>query len=230
MRKIFVALLSITIIISTIFALSSCSCSSETPLEVGETTAPDYTDNGLSYNKNDDGTLEVVNADDTDEVVIPKSYSGMEITSIGRSAFKMSKVKSVTLPDTIKTIDDFAFSFSSKLEEININEGVTSIGTNAFSGCTSLKSVTLPSTLKTIGLYAFDGSAIESIVIPKNVKTVDQYAFAECTELTEVTFEGTKTTIAENTFNTSVNVNIIAKKNAQVIDVAKAKGIPYTTK
>ncbi|MGN0488527.1 MAG: leucine-rich repeat domain-containing protein [Ruminococcus sp.] len=229
MKKILIALLSITVI-SSAFALSSCSCNSETPLEVGETVAPDFNDNGISYNKNDDGTLKVVCVDDADEIIIPKSYNGMKITKIGRSSFKMSDVKKVILPDTITEIEDFAFSFSSELSEVKLNEGITSIGTNAFSGCKSLKSIELPSTLEYIGLFSFDGSGLENVVIPKNVKTVDEYAFAECSGLNEVAFEGTKTTIAENTFNSSFNVSIVAKKNSEVIKTAKSENIPYTTK
>lgn len=229
MKKLLIALLSITVIFSA-FTLTSCSCSNENSLEVGETVAPDFNDKGISYNKNDDGTLKVVCAEDADEVTISESYMGMKITKVGRSAFKMSDVKKVVLPDTITEIEDFAFSFSSELSEIQLCEGITSIGTNAFSGCVNLKSIQLPSTLEHIDIFAFDASGLENVVIPKNVKTVGEYAFAECTELKNVTFEGIKTTICENTFNKSSNVNIVADKNAAVIKTAKSKGIPYTIK
>ncbi len=229
MKKLLVALLSISVI-SSAFALTSCSCSSETPLKVGETVAPDFNDKGISYNMNDDGTLKVVYAKDDDKVTIPESYMGMKITKVGRSAFKMSDVKKVVLPDTITEIEDFAFSFSSKLSEIQLCEGITSIGTNAFSGCVNLKSIQLPSTLEYIDIFAFDASGLENIVIPENVKTVGEYAFAECTELKNVTFEGIKTTISENTFNTSSNVSIVADKNAAVIKTAKSNGIHYSIK
>ena len=42
------------------------------------------------------------------------------------------------------------------LTEIRIPEGVTTIGSSAFSGCASLKTVYLPSTLEEIDIFAFN--------------------------------------------------------------------------
>ena len=74
-----------------------------------------------------------------------------------------------------------------------IPEGVTKIGDEAFSGCTSLASVTIPEGVTEIGEYAFSGcTALASVSIPASVTTIGEDAFKACTALKEVRYGGTK--------------------------------------
>lgn len=81
------------------------------------------------------------------------------VTAIGKKAFStvMDKctVGSVTIPATVTTIDDEAFSGQSSLN-VTFAEGsqLVSIGDNAFES-TGLSSITLPASLEKIGEYAF---------------------------------------------------------------------------
>ena len=71
---------------------------------------------------------------------------------------------------------------------------VESIGTDAFSSCTTLNKVTLNEGLKTIGVGAFQGTAIEEIDIPGSVESIREKAFYSCINLEEVILnEGLKT-------------------------------------
>ncbi len=81
-------------------------------------------------------------------------------------------------------------SFCSMIEKVTIPENATSIGANAFRGCTSLRDFVMPESITQIGGYAFNQTAIQSITIPKNVKfdVYDQYIFGECRELRDVTY------------------------------------------
>ena len=84
------------------------------------------------------------------------------ITSIG-VAFSggLTLLTSVTLPSTVQRIEAGAFYNSSypcsSLISINLPEGLTYIGANAFKGCTALPEVVIPSTLTSMGNNAFDG-------------------------------------------------------------------------
>lgn len=72
----------------------------------------------------------------------------------------------------------------SKINIISIDEGVESIGSRAFYGCTALAKAELPSTLKTIGSYAFYGcSKLENCILPSSVTTVGMSAFENCLAL-----------------------------------------------
>ncbi|MBR6569619.1 MAG: leucine-rich repeat domain-containing protein [Clostridia bacterium] len=68
-------------------------------------------------------------------------------TSIGRTAFTSTKAEEVTLPSTLKSIHDSAFSKCPNLAHIVIPEGVTYIAPDAFYGA-AIYEMTLPSTLR----------------------------------------------------------------------------------
>lgn len=87
------------------------------------------------------------------------------ITSIDVGGFlKCSKIKSITIPESVLVIEQSAFAGCSSLEEITIPESVYIIETHAFSGCTNLKTVRLSDGLGKIGSMAFNGCKnLESI-------------------------------------------------------------------
>ena len=63
-------------------------------------------------------------------------------------------------------------------ENTIIPEGVTTIGMDAFSGCTGLTSVIIPENVTTIGMNAFSGcTGLTSVIIPENVTTINKNAF-----------------------------------------------------
>ena len=98
------------------------------------------------------------------------------------------------MEDESGTIGDEAFSYFEGLTSITIQNSVTSIGENAFVGCTGLETVTFEanSNLETIYVQAFYGcSALTSITIPSGVTTIESSAFEECSALTSITFEPT---------------------------------------
>ena len=94
----------------------------------------------------------------------------------------------MTIPESVTSIGDYAFSGCSGLTSVTIPESVTSIGGNAFSGCSGLTSVTIPESVTSIGSYAFYGcSGLTSVTIPESVTSIGSYAFSGCSGLTSVT-------------------------------------------
>ena len=75
----------------------------------------------------------------------------------------------------------------SKIDKVIIEEGVTTIGKHAFSGCIALNEVQIPKTVKTIGIAAFQGcNTLRQIDIPGSVKDVRGFAFYDCPQLGQV--------------------------------------------
>ena len=75
----------------------------------------------------------------------------------------------------------------SEIVKVVIEEGVTTIGKNAFSGCIRLSEVQIPKTVKTIGTAAFmDCNTLRQIDIPNSVKNVMPFAFHKCPQLGQV--------------------------------------------
>ena len=76
------------------------------------------------------------------EVVIPKRYHSLPVTKIGERGFADCKeLVSVTIPKSIKTVDDEAFANCDNLTTVNIEVGVLKIRELAFFGCSNLKEV-----------------------------------------------------------------------------------------
>jgi hypothetical protein len=73
---------------------------------------------------------------------------------------------------------------------INIDDGVTSIGSYMFHGCAGLRTITLPSTIESIGQGAFYNSGITSLSMSVSA-TFSTNAFYGCSNLTEVILTGT---------------------------------------
>ncbi|MBO4752472.1 MAG: leucine-rich repeat domain-containing protein [Bacteroidales bacterium] len=77
---------------------------------------------------------------------------------------------------------------------------VTSIGANAFFGCSGLASVTIPNSVTSIGYGAFYGSSVNSVTISNSVTTIGDYAFCDCMRLNTVPIGNTVTSIGEYAF------------------------------
>ena len=67
------------------------------------------------------------------DVVVPDTLSGVPVTVIGQKSFRMNDtLQSVTLPSTIRLIDDEAFYDTPNLRSINLPNGLTEIGYEGF--------------------------------------------------------------------------------------------------
>lgn len=150
------------------------------------------------------------------DVTIPSRYKGKPVTMIDHAAFHDSAVTSVTIPDSVTAIPDYAFGFCSQLTNISIPNSVTFIGFSAFNSCTSLKSITLPSSLSTIQSYAFyNCENLKTIRIPVSVTSIGNYAFDVCPSLMTVTYPGSKTqwdAITKGSNNDVLENNLICAK------------------
>ncbi|MBO5726585.1 MAG: leucine-rich repeat domain-containing protein, partial [Clostridia bacterium] len=114
---------------------------------------------------------------------------GCPVTIIYISAFAFSEIESITLPDTVQTIQDRAFMSCLNLHTVNLGKSVTEIGVEAVKKCEKLENVTLPKSLNRIGNYAFtECKNLKEITIPKNVTEMGISAFYSCS-LSSITFE-----------------------------------------
>lgn len=123
-------------------------------------------------------------------------------TKIADNAFKScSNLKNITYPNTIESIGDYAFN-STKITTLDIPQTVKSIGKNAFAGCSSITSeVVIPEGITTLNEYTFSGcSKIPSIKIPEGVTEFGANTFYNCSSLKEIEIPKGVTEIPNNTF------------------------------
>lgn len=153
-------------------------------------------------------------------VIIPNS-----VIEIGWGAFYGSGLTSITIPNSVKYLDDEVCCECSNLVSATIGDGVTAIGWSAFRLCSNLTQVnigrnvkciggysfawcklsdiTIPNSVTEIGDYAFSGCKLTAIDIPDGVKRIGEFAFRSCTYLASVTIPNSVETICRGAFQYS---------------------------
>lgn len=109
---------------------------------------------------------------------------GIEV--IGDGAFNSNGVdtlESISLPQSVKKIERFAFCGQGKLREVSLG-GVIEIGDYAFQACPNLKQIVLPDTVEAIGMWAFADTGLTSLTIPANVTKLGESFVLNCASLT----------------------------------------------
>lgn len=103
-----------------------------------------------------------------------------------------AKITSVVFSDGVSTIGSHAFYGCSGLKAFTIPDGVSSISEFTFGHCTGLTSFSIPEGVTSIGNGAFYGcSGLTSVSIPTSVTSIGGDVFTDCSSLTAATFAGT---------------------------------------
>ena len=134
-----------------------------------------------------------------------------------------------TIPQGITAIGDEAFSSCSSLTSVSIPDSVTSIGDYAFFFCDSLTSVSIPDSVTSIGDSAFSYcKSLTSVSIPDSVTAIGDSAFSSCESLTSVTIPDSVTAIGDYAFGDCSNLTLTVSRNSYALEYAKTNNIPYT--
>ena len=110
-------------------------------------------------------------------------------------------VRAVKFSGEVTSIGEEAFYGCSGLKRITIPDSVTSIGKSAFSSCSSLTSINIPDSVTSIGNSAFSYCrSLTSVSIPDSVTSIGDSAFSSCSSLTSVSIPDSVTSIGEEAF------------------------------
>ena len=151
-----------------------------------------------------------------------KKYPANEIPY--KSFYMSKKIKSITLPESVTAIGEYAFGLTS-LSAVTFSKSLRYIGVRAFDNSTDLSSITLPDSVVIIGEYAFNGCTKLSgnLLIPSSVKTIRNSAFNGCSNLSgDLIIPSTIDSVGNYAFNTCNNLSslVIESSNTSIGDYA----------
>lgn len=107
----------------------------------------------------------------------------------------------ITIEDGVTSIGDNAFADFTSLTSVDIPDSLTSIGEFAFADCTSLTSVDILDGVTSIGRYAFRGcTSLTSVDIPNSIEYIGEGAFESCETLDSITIPEGVTSIGDMVF------------------------------
>ena len=160
------------------------------------------------------------------DIKIPSELGGHPVTGLGEYSFAAnpydghqgnplcSKIRSVTIPQSVTSIGKRAFDGCSALTTLSLGEKIKTIGNYAFENCTSLTGVTIPQSVTSIGYYAFEGCTnLNPLTIKGPITSMGNYAFAGCTSLTSLTLCPDIQTIGDYAFDVTSLKTVTLPKN-----------------
>ncbi len=103
----------------------------------------------------------------------------------------------ITFSQAVETIAYFAFADCDAIESVSLPATLKTIDECAFWGCDNLLTLTIPDEVYYVGMGAFEYCiSLTQVVVGSGVRTLDSYAFYGCSDLQEVFYKGDK-----NAFN-----------------------------
>lgn len=199
-----------------------------TALPIAGTTAFAETSGDYNYEilSEEDKTCMITDYNgDASELTIPSQIDGYTVTEIGINAFyECNSLKSITIPDSIITIDDIFGSWCKSLTNIEVSENNPNYSSEngllfnkektelirCPEGKTSVSDI-LPDSIESIGPDAFYSCAITSINIPNSVTKINYSAFSGCTSLKNVNIPNSVSEIGSSAFyycNSLTNITV----------------------
>ena len=176
-------------------------------------TMPENTDIVLATETKGIAASAFNNQSNLKSITIPSS-----VTSIGRCAFNKCSGLAAIVVDNGNTVYDSRDGCNAIIEKATntliagckntvIPKSVTSIGDEAFYGCTGLISITIPNSVTSIGEWVFaECTDLKSITIPNSVTSIGESVFWDCTSLETVTIGSGVTSIGVSTFDSCWNL------------------------
>ena len=137
-----------------------------------------------------------------------KSVDGMLLSKDGKKLLYGTS-GDVIIPDGVTSIEDYAFTGSSKLNSVMMPDSVICIGDNAFEGCIGLTNVVISGCARSIGDNAFASCGFASVTIPDSVVSIGNCAFQE-SSLANVTIGNGVTSIGYGAFSWNTKLSSIA--------------------
>ena len=190
-------------------------CKNLSDIVISDTNNNYIVKNGILYNKNMTRILCYPAGIKDTEFSVPDT-----VKTIGDFAFYGAKVlESVDIPDSVIAINTNAFGECSGLKEVVIPDSVTSMGEAVFYKCTSLEKVKLSVNITSPNPAVFQYcSSLKEVVLPESMKFISFFMFSYCKEITNIVLPDKLNSVLRSAFQNCDNLkNITVPKNVTTI-------------
>lgn len=134
-------------------------------------------------------------------VVIPSTIGGRTVLGIAANVFQnKTNIDSVTMPNTLKRIEGYAFDGCTNLHSVTLNEGLEYLGRDCFARTTLLRDIWIPSTVVEFARGVFYRSGLTSAYVPDTVRIMGTHVFQECSLLSSAIIMADIDQLPESTF------------------------------
>lgn len=164
----------------------------------------------LSCEPEYDGDV-IIGSNNCNAVVVKSSC-----TTIGEEAFYESNIETLDCSQAtqLTAFEYRAFTNCSKLSSVTLPNSLKSIGSNAFAGCVALTSITVPASVTFIGYSAFRGcTSLANINLECHLESYLPYMLSGCNSLTEFTVKPGVKKIFSCVFRDSANLQKVIVPN-----------------
>ncbi len=121
---------------------------------------------------------------DSKDVVIPSKVNGKPVTGIKIMAFSRSEIETLTIPDSVVTIEDSAFEYCTSLKHITFGKNVEQAFNTICKGCENLESITFTGNVKVIGYTVFFYTNLKTVTFcGDKMPTIYEFPFPKGTEV-----------------------------------------------
>ena len=187
---------------------------------------------GIMYYDYDDLTAAVIHCQNVDTVRIPshvtydgKTYTVTSIRDIYNpywNAYESCGIIHVSLPNTVKIIEDEAFKDALRLRSIELGDSIVTIGASAFEKCWVMDSITIPGTVTSLGKRAFATCwhLTHLDLSGTSINEIGEETFETCLNLETVELPGTVTSIGRDAFASSALRHITLPNGLKSIEWA----------
>ncbi len=119
-------------------------------------------------------------------------------------------IHNVEISDGVTSIGSYAFDCFRNMTDISIPDSVTSIGYAAFQFCENLTDITLPDNITVIRGYTFNlCTNLASINIPNSVSVIENRAFQACNQLKNVIIPNSVIDVYSDAFRSCTSLESI---------------------
>lgn len=109
------------------------------------------------------------------------------LTMIEDNAFTRTGLYDVSIPASVRVIEESAFEVCERLESVTLREGIEEIGSFAFGSCPLLREITIPQSVTMLGSYAFENcTSLQRVSGLEHVGQLPGGLFCECGSLTDI--------------------------------------------